>query len=117
MSTILIGVVGPCSAGKSSLVEGLKKHGFFARAIAQEHSYVQDMWKRITNPDILIFLDVSYPLTIERLNLNWTESEYRIQSRRLDHARNCADFYLCTDKFSVEKVLDIVLNFISNIRI
>ena len=115
MSNILIGVVGPCAAGKSSLVEGLRKCGFIAKAIAQEHSYVQDMWRRITKPDILIFLDVSYPLTIERLNLNWTEAEYRIQCRRLDHARNLADFYLCTDQFSVANVLDIVLNFLSNI--
>ncbi len=61
---MLIGVVGPCGAGKSSLVAGLKAEGFLVRHIAQEHSYVPDMWKRLSNPDILIYLDVSYENTI-----------------------------------------------------
>lgn len=62
----LIGVVGPCTAGKSTLVNNLKVHGIQIRHIAQEHSYVAYMWQRITNPDVLIFLDVSYDTSLKK---------------------------------------------------
>ena len=52
---LLIGIVGPCAAGKSTLVADLAKHGYRTRHIAQEHSHVKDMWQRLTNPDLLIF--------------------------------------------------------------
>jgi hypothetical protein len=38
-------------------------YGYQARHITQEHSYVLDMWKKLVNPGILIYLDVS--LTIQ----------------------------------------------------
>jgi adenylate kinase family enzyme len=53
---VLVGVVGPCGSGKSTLIAALEAQGYPCRHIAQEHSYVKDMWKRITNPDVLIFL-------------------------------------------------------------
>jgi ABC-type Mn2+/Zn2+ transport system ATPase subunit len=52
----LVGIVGPCGAGKTTLTRNLTAAGISARAIAQEHSYVPYMWQKITNPDILIFL-------------------------------------------------------------
>ena len=66
----LIGVVGVCASGKSTLIKGLKERGFNARHIAQEHSYVKDMWKRITNPDLLVFLDDSRSRTRRFLSPN-----------------------------------------------
>ena len=56
---ILIGVVGSCGAGKSTLIKGLEAQGYACRHIAQEHSYVKDMWRRITHPDLLIYLQAS----------------------------------------------------------
>jgi len=56
---LLLAVVGPCAAGKSTLIEGLRQHGYQARHVAQEHSYVPEMWKLLTSPDYLIYLDVS----------------------------------------------------------
>jgi deoxyadenosine/deoxycytidine kinase len=103
--TKLIGIVGPCGAGKTTLTEGLKKQGYAARAIVQEHSYVKDMWQRLAKPDILIFLDASYPVTCQRRKLNWTEAEYADQQRRLAHAHEHANFYLNTDNMSIEEVL------------
>lgn len=101
----VIGVVGPCGAGKTTLTEGLKRLGYRARAIVQEHSYVPSMWQRITNPDILIFLDASHSVTCQRRKLDWTEAEYAEQQLRLSHAREHTDFYLMTDELSIEEVL------------
>jgi len=98
-------------------VEGLKRRGYRARAIVQEHSYVPSMWQRITNPDILIFLDASYPVTCQRRKLDWTEAEYAEQQQRLAHAREHADFYVQTDDLSIEAVLERVIDFISKLKI
>ena len=108
----MIGVVGACGAGKSSLVVGLKAHGYLVRHIAQEHSYVPDMWKRLTDPDILIYLDVSYENTIRRRKLDWTYQEYTEQLRRLRHAREHADLNLDTNFLTIEEVLNTVLSFL-----
>jgi deoxyadenosine/deoxycytidine kinase len=108
----VIGVVGPCGAGKTTLTEGLKRRGYYARAIVQEHSYVPYMWQRITNPDILIFLDASYPVTCKRRNLNWSEADWEEQQRRLSHARQHADFYLDTDELNIEEVRQQVMGFL-----
>ncbi len=108
----MIGIVGPCAAGKTTLVSGLQQAGYEVRHIAQEHSYVADMWKRLSNPDILVYLHVSYPLTIARRNIDWTEAEYREQLHRLRHARQFADCTIDTDFLSPQQVLDRVLLFI-----
>ena len=109
-----IGVVGPCAAGKSTLITGLRARGYQARHIAQEHSYVRDMWRRITNPDVLIFLDVSYPVSCQRRKMDWSEAEYQVEQTRLVHARQEADFYLATDRLQPEEVLARVLEFLEN---
>jgi guanylate kinase len=110
--SFLIGVVGPCGAGKSTLIEALDTLGYSTRHIAQEHSYVKDMWKRITNPDVLIFLQVSYSTSQKRRHMNWVKSEYDEQQRRLSHAREHANFYVDTDNLSIEEVLEQVLTFL-----
>jgi deoxyadenosine/deoxycytidine kinase len=101
---LLIGIVGPCGAGKSSLVERLSPYYSCVRAIAQEHSYVPTMWQRLTNPDVLIYLDASYPVTVQRRKLNWTEAEYQIELERLAHARQHADITIQTDDLDLDSV-------------
>lgn len=112
----LIGVVGPCGAGKSTLTDALDSLGYATRHIAQEHSYVKDMWKRITNPDMLIFLQVSYAISQQRRPMNWNEAEYEEQQRRLSHARENADLYIETDNLDIEEVLERALAFIKSNR-
>ena len=70
------------------------------------------MWQRITDPDILIFLDVSYPKTLERRKLNWTLDEFSEQQRRLQHARKHANLLLDTDPLTSEQVLQYILAFL-----
>jgi len=110
-----IGVVGPCTAGKTTLINGLQINGYNAKQIAQEHSYVQDMWERLTHPDILIYLAVSYSYTMKRRNLNWSISEYNTQVDRLRHAREHADIHISTDSLSPQDVLDQVINFLESV--
>jgi cytidylate kinase len=112
----LIGVVGPCASGKSTLIAGLTRLGFRTRHIAQEHSYVEDMWQRLTNPDILVFLDASYSITCQRQKLDWTEADWQEQQQRLSHARAHADLYLDTDKLSIEDVLNKAVEFIHHLN-
>ena len=117
MKSLIIGVVGPCGAGTTTLIQGLRANGYLAKHIAQEHSYVPQMWSRLTNPDILIYLDVSYPLSIQRRRIDWTSSEYSKQLRRLKHARENADFYLNTDDLTPQEILQQVAEFIDRYQI
>ena len=110
---LLIGVVGPCASGKSTLIAGLTRLGYRTRHIAQEHSYVKDMWQRLTNPDILVFLDAAYLTTCQRRKLDWTEADWQEQQHRLSHARANADLYLDTNKSSIEEVLERVVEFVA----
>ena len=110
--TAVIGVVGVCGSGKSTLIAGLKPYGINGRHIAQEHSYVQTMWLQIVHPDFLIFLDASFSITIHRRHLNWTEQEYQEQHRRLAHARQHADLYIFTDPLTSAQVILSVLEFL-----
>jgi deoxyadenosine/deoxycytidine kinase len=112
MKQLTIGVVGPCAAGKTTLINKLRTLGYQARHIAQEHSYAPQMWQRITNPDVLVYLDVSYPLTIQRRKLDWTIQEYTEEIHRLRHARQHAHCYINTDDLSPEEVLRQVLAFL-----
>jgi len=111
---MIVGVVGACGAGKSSLVAGLQSRGFKVRHIAQEHSYVPDMWRRMSHPDVLIYLDVSYENTVVRVKLDWTVYDYAEQLRRLQNARQHANLVLDTDPLTVDQVLDIVTKFLNS---
>ncbi|MDD5468457.1 MAG: hypothetical protein PHS96_11695 [Anaerolineales bacterium] len=104
--------MGPCAAGKTTLIAGLTRLGVNARHIAQEHSYVQDMWRRISNPRWLVYLDVSYSVATQRKHLDWTEAEYLEQIRRLAHAQRHADLVIPTDEFTQQQVLERVLTFL-----
>jgi ABC-type cobalamin/Fe3+-siderophores transport system ATPase subunit len=102
--TWIVGIVGPCGSGKSTLISALHRETIQFRHIAQEHSYIPSMWQQLTNPDVLIFLDASYKITCQRGQLNWTEAEYAEQHRRLAHARQYADYYILTDDLTPDEV-------------
>lgn len=110
--TWIVGIVGPCASGKSTLISGLRADTIQFRHIAQEHSYVPSMWQRMTNPDVLVFLDATYQVASIRGQLNWTEAEYVEQHRRLSHARVHADIYILTDNLTATEVQNQVMEFL-----
>lgn len=106
----LIGVVGPCSAGKSTLVHRLKAAGYAAKEIAQEHSGVPDMWQRLSHPDVLIYLDVDPAMGVERQGLRtipcwWQE----MREARLWHARQHCDIYIDTTDMTPSAVAAVAI--------
>ena len=110
----LVGVVGPCGSGKSTLIRGLEQYGYACRHIAQEHSYVQAMWQRIAKPDILIFLDASFPVSTARRQLTWQKQDHEEQYRRLAHARENANIVIDTDHLTPAQVLQKALDFLQS---
>lgn len=102
---LVIGVVGPCGAGKSTLIAGLEKHGYTCRHIAQEHSFAKQMWKIIAKPDILIYLECSYENSTNRRKLNWLPADHEEQLRRLSHAREHANLIINTNTLDQGGVL------------
>ncbi len=100
-----IAVVGPCASGKSELVSRLQTLGYEARHCAQEHSYVPDMWRRISRPEILIYLDASPAVLAARRATAADEHYLRLQRQRLAHARSHCDLYIDTSALDKEGVL------------
>ncbi len=72
------------------------------------------MWQRITNPDLLIYLDCSIDTTRLRRNdrnfESWILDEER---RRLAHAREHCDLYIATDDLTPEEILARALAFVT----
>lgn len=108
-----VAVVGPSAAGKSTLVAALRAAGYDGRHVAQEHSYVPDMWQRISKPDALIYLDVSYEVSRQRRpDVTWGPERRDAEVQRLRHARQHADLLLNTDAMTPEAVREEVFEFL-----
>jgi thymidylate kinase len=107
----LIAVVGVCASGKTTLAQALRARGWNARQVLQEHSYVPDMWQRITGPDLLIYLDASLEtIRFRRHDPEFPDWILEQETHRLRHARRYCDLYLLTDALSPEEVLEAVLD-------
>ncbi len=103
--SFLVGIVGPCSSGKSTLARRLRADGYQVKEIRQEHSAVPDMWRRLTNPSILIYLDVSLEVGAAREGLT-RPSSWWVDERefRLAHAREHCDLYIDTSSLTPDEV-------------
>lgn len=112
-----IAIVGPCSAGKTTLRQHLHTAGYTdIRNPAQEHSYVPDMWRKISKPDILIYLDIDYQASLRRRPLqDLGNQRIHTQRQRLQHARQHADLYLDTSQLTPQQVAQHVLNFLKTL--
>jgi hypothetical protein len=104
-----IAVVGPCASGKSELVARLQALGYEARHCAQEHSYVPDMWQRLSRPQVLVYLDASLQSIAQRRRIDYDAAYLEEQRRRLAHARAHCHIYVDTDLLNLRGVLAAVL--------
>jgi len=108
-----ISVVGVCASGKTVLAHRLQQHGYDARSCAQEHSYVPDMWQRIAQPDVLIYLDAGLETIHRRRPKTTYQARDLVEAQhRLRHARQHAHLYITTDGLSEEEVLAVALRFL-----
>ena len=104
-----VAVVGPCAAGKSVLVKRLQRLGYDARHSAQEHSYVPNMWQRLTRPEVLVYLDASTEVIQTRREIRYGTQYLVRQRERLAHARAHCDIYVNTDSLTEEQVFATVV--------
>ena len=104
-----IAVVGVCASGKTLLVDELRVHGYDARQCAQEHSYVADMWQRLSRPEVLVYLDASLPIIRCRRKIDYGARYLETQRQRLAHARKHCHVYLDTDSLDGKQVLSWVI--------
>ncbi len=109
----VIGVVGNCAAGKTTLVSGLKAQGFSAVNIAQEHSAASQLWRR-KNPDFLVCLSCTLETAKSRRKISWDQGRLDDQWKRLANAKDHCNLYLPTDGMTIEEVLDTVIKIVSN---
>jgi deoxyadenosine/deoxycytidine kinase len=89
-------IVGPCASGKSTLAELLRADGHTVRTPGQEHSGIAEMWRRKGEPDLLVFLDVTYEAATRRRSFIMGEAYLTRQHERLAHARHHADLVIQT---------------------
>lgn len=110
---LLVAILGPCAAGKSTLARALRAAGYTVKELRQEHSVAPTMWQKLTRPDVLIYLDVSIEAAMQREGRAqpspWWEEE---RTFRLAHARAHADYYVDTSDLTPEQVAERVLAFL-----
>jgi deoxyadenosine/deoxycytidine kinase len=111
--TRTIVVVGPCAAGKTTLVDALREHGYRAYAVAQEHSVISDLWKR-RNPDVLISLDLDLEEVRRRRSPSWSSDIYARQHERLQPAFAASDLHIDTGEHDIETALRMSLELLES---
>jgi ribose 1,5-bisphosphokinase PhnN len=99
-------VVGPDASGKTELVRRLRASGYNARSCAQDHSYVPDMWRRLSRPDFLVYLDARLETIARRRAIDWGQERLDQLNARLAHARAHCDLYLPTDDLEPADVVE-----------
>ena len=104
-------VVGPCAAGKSTLVTALRELGYDAHASGQEHSEIATLWQH-SQPDVLITLAVDIGAVRDRRGGSWPEWIHDLQVRRLAAASRAADLTIDTTALSPQTVLDRVVTYL-----
>jgi GTPase SAR1 family protein len=104
-------VVGPCAAGKSTLVTALRELGYDAHASGQEHSEIAMLWQH-SHPDVLIALEVDISAVRDRRGGSWPEWLHDRQVRRLAAASRAANLAIDTTAISPQTVVDRVVSYL-----
>jgi ATPase subunit of ABC transporter with duplicated ATPase domains len=104
-------VVGPCAAGKSTLVSALRTRGYDAHVSGQEHSEIATLWQH-SQPDVLIALAAEISAVRDRRGDSWPEWLHDLQVRRLAAALRAADLAIDTTRLSTQAVLARVIAYL-----
>jgi ABC-type cobalamin/Fe3+-siderophores transport system ATPase subunit len=107
-------VVGPCAAGKSTLVSALRTLGYNANVSGQEHSEIATLWRH-SQPDVLIALDADITAVRDRRGDSWPEWLHDLQVRRLTDAARAADLAIDTTELSTQAVLARVVAYLERL--
>ncbi len=114
----VIKVVGISASGKSTLVKRLRRAGYDARPVSQEHSNVAELWQQFDKPAVLIYLDADLATQrARRPDVSWDEGWLRQEQERLRHAWEHADLKINTATLSTGVVGKIALTFLGQERI
>jgi len=105
-------VVGPCAAGKSTLVQALCERGYQAREVQQEHSGVPYLWQYFQPPAVLIYLDARLATIAQRRPIDFSDDYLDELRYRLRHARQNCDLYVQTDDLTPAEVLEKVIAYL-----
>ena len=109
-------VVGPCAAGKSTLVSALRALGYDAHVSGQEHSEIATLWQHL-QPEVLIALDVDISAVRDRRGGSWPEWLHDRQVQRLEAASRAADLAIDTTTLSTQAVIARVLAYLERLDI
>ena len=104
-------VVGPCAAGKSTLVTALRLFGYDARVSGQEHSEISSLWRH-SRPDVLIALEVDIAAVRRRRSEQWPEWLLQRQIERLRDAEEVADLTIDTSRLDQRAVFERVVAYL-----
>jgi chloramphenicol 3-O-phosphotransferase len=75
------------------------------------------MWQRLSNPDVLIYLDINYDeARSRRPHIDGGPRRLQEQHSRLAHAREHCDYYLDTTDLTPEEVRAAVFRFLNTRR-
>jgi ATPase subunit of ABC transporter with duplicated ATPase domains len=107
-------VVGPCAAGKSTLVSALRALGYDAHVSGQEHSEIAMLWQHL-QPDVLIALDVDITAVRDRRGDSWPEWLHDLQVRRLAAAARAADLTINTTMLSTKAMIARVVDYLERL--
>ena len=106
-----IAVVGTCASGKSTIVAELRRLGVDAFVVSQEHSSVRALWNHL-HPDLVVYLQVDYPIIQQRRGNAWPRWIYDAQVQRLGDARVHADISVNTGDLTVAESISRILAWI-----
>lgn len=99
-------LVGVCAAGKSTVSGLLAERGIEAKPVAQEHSRVQDLYRR-TGTTVVV-LCATWETVHRRRQLAWDPGFYWTEWQRLAAARREAQLVVHTDWLTAEEVADCI---------
>ncbi len=114
----LIKVVGISASGKSTLVKNLRRTGYNARPVSQEHSHVPSLWQQFDRASVLIYLEIDLAGQCQRRpDVTWDTAALLSEQARLANAREHADLKINTTNAEAETVLKVALAFLANQRV